>query len=156
MSAASRKKSNTAPAATGGRAFTILHTLVALFALVGLADATYLTVLHLAGETAACGSSFDCSAVLGSSYATVAGQPVASFGIIAYFTVFSTATLVAFGYRKVRMLLVLTVTCMFLATLWFLYLQAFVLHAFCPYCLFSAALTFLMAGLLLAAPTRSA
>ncbi len=30
---------------------------------------------------------------------------------------------------------------MFLATLWFLYLQAFVIHAFCFYCLLSAAVT---------------
>jgi uncharacterized membrane protein len=42
---------------------------------------------------------------------------------------------------------------MFLATLWFLYVQAFVLHAYCRYCLFSAAITFLLAGLLIAAPS---
>ena len=41
---------------------------------------------------------------------------------------------------------------MFLATLWFLYVQAFLLHAYCRYCLFSAALTFLIAGLLIALP----
>ena len=41
---------------------------------------------------------------------------------------------------------------MFIASLYFLYLQAFVLHAFCPFCLFSAAMTFLLAGLLLAFP----
>ena len=39
---------------------------------------------------------------------------------------------------------------MFLASLYFLYLQAFVLHAFCPFCLFSAAMTFLLAGILVA------
>lgn len=152
----SRKGKKTEAVATGGRAFTIVNTIIAFLALAGLLDATYLTVLHMAGETAACGSSMDCSAVLGSSYSTIAGRPVASFGIIAYFTVFSSALLVAFGYRKIRLLLVLAVTGMFLATLWFLYLQAFVLHAFCPYCLFSAALVFLMAGLLLAVPARSA
>jgi hypothetical protein len=41
---------------------------------------------------------------------------------------------------------------MFLATLWFLYLQAFVLHAFCRCCLFSAAIIFLLAGLVIALP----
>jgi uncharacterized membrane protein len=30
---------------------------------------------------------------------------------------------------------------MFLATLWFFYLQAFVIRAFCVYCLLSAAVT---------------
>jgi uncharacterized membrane protein len=46
----------------------------------------------------------------------------------------------------------LTVTAMFLATLWFLYVQAFLLHAYCRYCLFSAAVTFLLAGLVIAMP----
>jgi uncharacterized membrane protein len=41
---------------------------------------------------------------------------------------------------------------MFLATLWFLYVQAFLLHAYCRYCLLSAAITFLIAGLLIATP----
>ena len=41
---------------------------------------------------------------------------------------------------------------MFLATLWFLYVQASVLHAYCRYCLFSAAITFLLAGLVIALP----
>jgi uncharacterized membrane protein len=42
---------------------------------------------------------------------------------------------------------------MFLATLWFLYVQAFLLHAYCRYCLFSAAITFLLTGLVIAAPS---
>jgi uncharacterized membrane protein len=37
----------------------------------------------------------------------------------------------------------LVVMAMFGATLWLLYLQAFILHAFCPFCLLSAALTYL-------------
>ncbi len=47
----------------------------------------------------------------------------------------------------------LTVSAMFAATLWFLYLQAFVLHAFCRYCLLSAAIVFLLAGLVIANPS---
>jgi len=46
----------------------------------------------------------------------------------------------------------LTAGAMFLGTLWFLYVQAFLLHAYCRYCLFSAAITFLIAGLLIAVP----
>jgi uncharacterized membrane protein len=41
---------------------------------------------------------------------------------------------------------------MFLVTLWLLYVQAFLLHAYCRYCLFSAAITFLLAGLVIALP----
>ena len=35
----------------------------------------------------------------------------------------------------------------------YLTVQAFVLHAYCRYCLFSAAITFLLAGLVIAAPS---
>jgi uncharacterized membrane protein len=42
---------------------------------------------------------------------------------------------------------------MFAATLWFLYVQAFLLHAYCRYCLFSAAITFLLMGLVVASPS---
>jgi len=52
----------------------------------------------------------------------------------------------------VRKFLALIVGAMFMATLWLLYVQAFLLHAYCRYCLFSAAITFLIAGLLIAAP----
>lgn len=141
---------------TAGRFRIILYTVTALIALAGLADATYLTVNHLTGEDLLCGPpGGGCSAVLGSVYATVAGVPTAAFGAIAYFAAFSAALLAAFGYARARTFLVLVVGAMFVTTLWLLYLQAFVLHAFCPYCLLSAALTFLLAGLLVATPSYS-
>jgi uncharacterized membrane protein len=130
---------------------TIYWTL-AVVALLGLADATYLTVAHLAGDDAVCGAALGCSIVLGSTYAAVRGIPTAAFGAIAYFSVFSLAILAAFNYARMRALLMVVVGLMFAASLYFLYVQAFVLHAFCPFCLFSAALTFLLAGLLLAFP----
>ena len=130
----------------------ILYTVAAVVSLAGLADATYLTVQALTGETLSCGGSPDCFRVLGSSYARVAGMPVAAFGTLAYFSVFSFATFAAFGYARARTFLILTVAVMFLATLWFLSVQAFLLHAFCRYCLFSAAVTFLLAGVVIALP----
>ncbi|PYL56777.1 MAG: hypothetical protein DMF31_11885, partial [Verrucomicrobia bacterium] len=51
-----------------------------------------------------------------------------------------------------RIFLIPIIGAMFLATLWFLYVQAFVLHAYCQYCLFSAAITFLLSGLMIALP----
>ena len=137
---------------TASRFRTILYAAVAIASLAGLADATYLTVQALTGETLTCGGSPDCFRVLGSSYAKVRGIPVALVGALAYFTVFSLATFAAFGYARTRKLLALMVAMMFLATLWLLYVQAFLLHAYCRYCLFSAAITFLIAGLLIAIP----
>jgi uncharacterized membrane protein len=89
---------------------------------------------------------------LGSSYAKVGRVPVALLGAFAYFCVFTFATFAAFGYTRARTFLIPTIGAMFLATLWFLYVQTFLLHAFCRYCLLSAAITFLLAGLLIAAP----
>jgi uncharacterized membrane protein len=137
---------------TVARFRTIIFVVVAIVSLAGLADATYLSVQALTGETLGCGGSPDCFRVLGSSYARVAGVPVAMFGALAYFSVFTFATFAAFGYSLARMFLIPTIGAMFLATLWFLYVQAFLLHAYCRYCLFSAATTFLLAGLVIALP----
>jgi uncharacterized membrane protein len=131
---------------------TLLYTIVAIVAVVGLADATYLTVQALTGETLSCGGSPDCFRVLGSSYAKLGGIPVAILGALAYFTVFTFATFAAFGYSRAPKFLALIAGAMFLTTLWLLYVQAFLLHAYCRYCLFSAAITFLIAGLLIAVP----
>jgi uncharacterized membrane protein len=133
----------------------ILYSIAALFCLLGLADATYLSVLALTGETAACSGQAGCSEVLGSNYAKIGGIPVAIFGIAGYFTAFTFATFAAFDSERARKFFALTVGAMFAATLWFLYVQAFVLHAFCRYCLFSAAITFLLMGLVVAAPPPS-
>src|ERR1044072_4008762 len=79
---------------------------VALVALAGLADASYLTIEHLTGQSVRCMIVSGCDEVLQSSYATVAaGFPVAALGALAYFTVFSLATLSAFGYAGARRLL---------------------------------------------------
>ncbi|MGH8163605.1 MAG: vitamin K epoxide reductase family protein [Rhodanobacteraceae bacterium] len=129
--------------------------MLALIALCGLADAIFLTVMHLTGDDAVCGSSAGCSTVLGSTYASVGPIPTAAFGVLAYFVVFSAAVCTAFGYRRAWSVLVVAVAGMFLVTLGLLALQAFVLHAFCPFCLLSAALTFLIAGIVIAAwPVR--
>jgi uncharacterized membrane protein len=130
----------------------VLYLLVGLFSLAGLADATYLTVQSLTGEAVACGGSANCSEVLGSAYAHIGGIPLAAFGALGYFGAFSFATFAGFGYRRASTFLAGTVWSMVAVSLWLLYLQAFVLHAFCRYCLFSAAITFLLAGLVVARP----
>ena len=126
----------------GGARGRVWDWLVAAVALVGLADAAYLTSEHLSGNSVRCMIVSGCDEVLQSSYSTVAGGvPVAAVGALAYFTAFSLATLAAYGYGGARRLLAPLVAVMFLATLWFLYLQAFVIRAFCVYCLLSAAVT---------------
>jgi uncharacterized membrane protein len=134
------------------RLHIVLYTAAACLAVIGLAEAIYLTVMNLTGETALCGGSMDCFKVLGSSYARIAGLPVAAFGAFAYFSAFSCAVFAAFGHARARIFFVLVVTAMFVATLWLLYVQAFLLHAFCRYCLFSAALIFVLAAVVVLTP----
>lgn len=147
-----RSTSNNAGSDRTSRVQTIFYAIGALVALVGLAEATYLTVMFLSGETAVCGGSSDCFQVLGSSYAKIGPVPMSGLGALAYFSVFSFATFAVFGYARARSFFNWTVLAMFCMTLWLLYVQAFRLHAFCRYCLFSAALIFLLTGLVVARP----
>ena len=117
------------------------YLIAAVLSLVGLADAIYLTVEHLTGQSLRCTIISGCSEVLSSPYAHIGSIPLAAIGALAYFVVFSLAILAAFGHRFARPLLAATVALMFLMTLWLLYLQAFVIHHFCQYCLLSAAAT---------------
>ncbi|HEX8651458.1 MAG TPA: vitamin K epoxide reductase family protein [Pyrinomonadaceae bacterium] len=133
---------------------TLLYTIAAILSLVGLADAIYLTIEHLAGRSVQCTIVSGCSEVLSSSYATIFGLPLASIGALAYFTVFSCAILAIFGYSSARILLTIVVALMFLATLWLLFVQAFILQAFCAYCLLSAGITLTLTGIIVAAAAR--
>jgi uncharacterized membrane protein len=127
--------------AIGNRKSAIFYIIAALLSLLGLADALYLTVEHITGQSVQCTIISGCSEVLSSSYAMVAGVPLAVIGAAAYFSVFSLATLAAFGYRFAVRLLTPLVVAMFLVSLWLIYLQAFVIREFCQYCLFSATIT---------------
>jgi uncharacterized membrane protein len=128
-----------------------LFVVIACVALVGLADAIYLTVQHVTGQSVRCTIVSGCSEVLSSTYASFNGIPLALIGAVAYFTVFSLAILAAFGYPLVRRLLAVTVGLMFLTTLWLLYLQAFVIGHFCQFCLLSAVVTTVLTGLVMMA-----
>jgi uncharacterized membrane protein len=123
------------------------YGLAMLASLVGLADAMYLTIEHLGGRSVKCTVTAGCSQVLSSSYAVIGGIPTAAFGAGAYFTAFSLATLAAFGYRRARPAFAALAAAMLAMSIWLVYLQAFVLRAFCQYCLLSASMTAILAGI---------
>jgi len=116
----------------------------AVVALGGVADAVYLTVKHFTGEAVPCSVVEGCEQVLTSSYAEVFGIPLAAFGALAYFTAFSLAILAAFGNRRMWNLFGVQVVLMAMFSAWLVYLQAFVIEAFCQFCLISAAITFIL------------
>jgi len=124
--------------------------LAAVVAMVGLADAAYLTSKHLSGAQVPCSVTGGCDQVLTSNYAEVFGIPTAAIGAIAYFLVFSLAILTFFGNRKMWIVLGVMVTLMAVSSAWLIYLQAFVIGAFCQFCLLSAATSFTLLGIFLA------
>jgi uncharacterized membrane protein len=119
----------------------------ALVALVGLADAIYLTINHYTGEKVPCSVTGGCETVLSSQYAEIGGVPLAAFGAAAYFVAFSLAILTAFGNRLMWKLFGIQAALMAAFSLWLVYLQAFVISnsnvpwidRFCQFCLLSAA-----------------
>ncbi len=115
--------------------------LAAVVALIGVADAVYLTVKHYTGEKVPCSIVEGCEQVLTSSYAEIGGVPLAIFGAAAYFAAFSLAILAAFGNRLMWSLFGVQVTLMLIFTAWLVYLQAFVIEAYCQFCLLSAFVT---------------
>jgi uncharacterized membrane protein len=118
-----------------------IYVVAALLALVGLADALYLTIEHLTGQSVRCTIISGCSAVLASQYAVIAGIPLAAIGAAAYFMVFSLAILTLFNYQWAGKVMRAMVITMFAISVWLMYLQAFVIREFCQYCLLSALIT---------------
>ena len=123
-----------------------LLMIAALVSIIGMADAFYLTLAHLATSSIWCANSATCSEVLQSAYAAPGGVPLAGIGTLAYCATFSLAILAAFGYRHAHTLLALLVAVMLAVTLVLLFVQSAVLHAFCGHCLLSAIATVLLTG----------
>jgi len=139
------------PSESSPKKLAWLYLIAATLSLGGLADAIYLTVQDITRASLRCTIISGCSEVLASKYAHIGSLPLASLGAFAYFVFFSLAILAAFGYAFVRPFLTILVTLMFLTSLWLIYLQAFVIHHFCQYCLLSTAVTTILLVLVLLA-----
>ncbi|HEX8638098.1 MAG TPA: vitamin K epoxide reductase family protein [Pyrinomonadaceae bacterium] len=118
-----------------------LPAVAAFVALAGLADSVYLTVKHFTAEPVPCSILEGCEQVLTSSYAEMFGVPTAAFGIAAYLLAFILACLTAFGNRRMWTPFGALVVVMAIFTAWLIYLQGYVIEAFCQFCLISAATT---------------
>ena len=116
-----------------------LPVVAALLALLGLADSVYLTVHHYTAEPVPCSIVEGCETVLTSSYAEIGGIPLAAFGALAYFIAFSLAILTVFGNRSMWLLFGIQSFIMAAVSVYLIYLQGFVIGAFCQFCLISAA-----------------
>jgi len=122
--------------------------LAALAALAGLFVALYLTLYklgYIGNLVCAVGS---CEVVQTSKWATLLGYPVAAWGVMYYATVLAVA-LAGLGpalvdSRRLSQLLVLMTATGVMVSLWLTYLELFVIHAICMYCVVSAVIATLL------------
>ncbi len=117
---------------------------IALLALVGLFVALYLWLHALgfgAGGPIKCGTG-SCDTVQASPWAVFLGLPVASYGVVGYLAIFVVALVAlrpaALLERKWNVLLVGLSTVGVLFTAYLTYLELFVIHAICRWCVGSA------------------
>ena len=115
-----------------------LRVALATLAALGLAISAYLTWTHFAGVAPACaGGSHGCETVQSSRYATVLGVPVSVLGIIGYAGLLSSAVLRGEVGVYLGFLIALVGT---LFSAYLTYLEIFVIHAVCQWCVASAAI----------------
>jgi uncharacterized membrane protein len=127
--------------------------LMALVALIGVFLSLYLTMFKLGYiGTLACGSG-SCETVQLSKWGGFLGVPVAAWGVGYYAIVLGLAFAgVQVRYESSARLtkwLVYVTGAGLLFSLWLTYLELFVIHALCRWCLGSAAMTLVLFGLAL-------
>jgi uncharacterized membrane protein len=107
----------------------------AAVALAGLGIATYLTVVHLAGGTPACAIAHGCATVQKSSYAELAGVPVALLGALGYLAILGTLLRDGEAARTATAFLAIAGLGF---SAWLTYVEVFRLEAICVWCVGSA------------------
>lgn len=111
--------------------------LAAAVAAIGLGIAGYLTWSSLFGASLLfCEAGSGCDAVQASRYASILGVPTAAFGLLFYGTALALALRAEEARRHRRLVLVAVVGVAF--SLHLTYLEAFVIRAFCGWCVASA------------------
>ena len=114
---------------------------IGVLCLIGIGVAGYLTYTHYAKIKVICGSNGGCETVQSSVYSKLAGLPVAVLGLAGYIGILFSLAIrneigraAGFGIALVG----------FLFSMYLTYREAFTIHAYCYWCLSSAALMTLL------------
>jgi uncharacterized membrane protein len=110
----------------------VLRAGVAALALAGVGIAGYLTYVHYRPAALICTGGGGCETVQESSYAELAGLPVALLGLIAYIALLA---LVVWDSELARTLAAALALAALGFSLYLVSLQAFVIDAWCAWCL---------------------
>ena len=139
----------------------LLYFLLAL-SLLGVIDAGYLIVESAGGKPVICPSvpvgrfNLDqCNIVLTTPYAKFLGMPTALYGLVFYlFSAVLVLYVLSSQWLGALKILLSMSGLAFLVSLYFVYLQFFIIKALCFYCLISAAITTLIFTVLIAYNSR--
>jgi len=119
---------------------------IAVLALVGAGIAAYLVYVHARGIAPVCGTG-GCEKVQTSSYAELAGIPVATLGLLAYLTIFASALVRGPAAAAVGLAVSLAGAAF---ALYLLVVQIVVIDAICIWCVGSDVVIGLLAVLAVA------
>ena len=144
-----------------------ISLLFIVFSLIGIADSSFITYEKFAGIVPECGVGFDCGTVLSSKWASIGPIPLSLLGLFYYSTVFTLGILLVLEFEintivnkyldklkfpKNTILRTVTTTEAillvtafgFLFSLYLIGIMAFVIQAWCKYCIISAASSILL------------
>jgi uncharacterized membrane protein len=119
--------------------------LVTVLAIAGIVVAGILTASHLspAADVKFCSSAGGCQTVADSEYSSIGPVPVAVIGLAGYLAILAVVLLATQREDMARMAPVLVFGMSLIGVLfsaWMTYLELFVIHAICPWCVTSAAI----------------
>ena len=120
-----------------------LHKIILALSTIGILDSGYLLYTRLSGTSIVCVFSHGCDTVAKSPYSTILGIPLSLLGLCFYLAIF---LLTLVEWKKIFLQYaahipqaILFVTALgFLSSMYFIYLQGWVIGAWCTYCIVSA------------------
>ncbi|MHB1117936.1 MAG: vitamin K epoxide reductase family protein [Minisyncoccota bacterium] len=117
-----------------------LIVLVIVLALIGFADSTFLLAKRLTGGPIPCVLGFTgCDTVSKSPYSVLFGIPLSAYGMVFYLAIGILALLYLDTKKALFAHLLIPATALgFFMSAYFIYVQKFLIKAFCVYCILSA------------------
>jgi uncharacterized membrane protein len=126
----------------------MLSVALVILSVLGMLDAGYVSYETLTNRIPRCIPPFECGVVLESQWSKIAGVPLALYGLFFYAVVFILAvmnltevTIKIPVVKTVKNSLYLLTTFGFCFSLYLMFIQQFVIHAWCLWCLISAVTT---------------
>ena len=118
----------------------IVYSLILSF--LGFIVATYLSVIHFKNAIPPCHITSNCEKVLTSEFASIGPIPLALFGSFLYLSLIILCILILTHYKKIFLDLFYVASVVgFGVSIILLLIQAYIINAFCQYCLTSEAIS---------------